>query len=110
MLGRCEIEAGKDSMWWGPGYHGSILMSNNAEPFKMLKLSTPSPVSLPWIFKALGPFKVVWFLTQLEDDRPVPEPLADWDAVELQAASGGRAGGVAHDDFRRRRPGYIQPS
>jgi hypothetical protein len=75
MLGRYEIEAGKDSMWWGPGYHGSMLMSNNAEPFKMIKLSTPSPVSLPWIFKALGPFKIVWFLTQLEDDRPVPEPL-----------------------------------
>jgi hypothetical protein len=75
MLSRCEIEVGKDSMWWGPGYHGSMLMSNNAEPFQMIKISNPTPVSLPWIFKALGPFKIVWFLTQLEDDRPVPEPL-----------------------------------
>jgi hypothetical protein len=75
MLGKYEVEAGKDSMWWGPGYHGSMLMSSNAEPFKMIKLSNPTPVSLPWIFQALGPFKVVWFLTQLEDDRPIPEPL-----------------------------------
>jgi len=74
MLGKFEVEVGKDSMWWGPGYHGSMLMSNNAEPFKMIKLSTPTPVSLPWIFRALGPFKVVWFLTQLEEDRPVPRP------------------------------------
>jgi len=73
-LGRFEVEVGKDSMWWGPGYHGSMLMSNNAEPFKMIKLSTPTPVSLPWIFRALGPFKVVWFLTQLEEDRPIPRP------------------------------------
>jgi hypothetical protein len=73
-LGRFEIEAGKDSMWWGPGYHGSLLMSNNAEPFTMVKLSTPGPVALPWIFRGLGPFKVVWFLTQLEEDRPVPRP------------------------------------
>jgi len=74
MLGKFEIEVGKDSMWWGPGYHGSMLMSNNAEPFTMVKLSTPSPVKLPWIFRGLGPFKFVWFLTQLEEDRPIPKP------------------------------------
>jgi hypothetical protein len=73
-LDKFEIEAGKDSLWWGPGYHGSLLMSNNAEPFKMIKLSNPSPIKLPWILDGLGPFKVVWFLTQLEEDRPVPEP------------------------------------
>ena len=74
MLGKFEVEVGKDSMWWGPGYHGSMLMSNNAEPFTMIKLSTPTPISLPWIFQGLGPFKLVWFLTQLEEDRPVPKP------------------------------------
>jgi hypothetical protein len=73
-LGRFEIEAGKDSMWWGPSYHGSLLMSNNAEPFTMVKLSTPGPVALPWIFRGLGPFKFVWFLTQLEEDRLDPRP------------------------------------
>ena len=73
-LWKMEIEVGKDSLWWGPGYRGSLLMSNNADPFKMVKLSTPSPVELPWIFRGLGPFKFVWFLTQLEKDRPVPEP------------------------------------
>ncbi len=72
-IGKVEIEAGKDSLWWGPGYNGSLLMSNNAEPFKMIKLSTPGPVELPWIFRGLGPFKAVWFLTQLEKDRAVPE-------------------------------------
>ncbi len=74
MLGKFEVELGKDSMWWGPGYHGSMLISNNAEPFTMIKLSTPTPVSLPWIFQAIGPFKLVWFLTQLEEDRPIPRP------------------------------------
>jgi hypothetical protein len=68
-----EIEAGKDSMFWGPG-HGGLIMSNNPDPFKMVKISNPSPVSLPWIFRALGPFKIVWFLTQLEEDRPIPKP------------------------------------
>ena len=73
MLGRLEIEAGKDSLWWGPGYHGSIIMSNNIEPFKMVKISNPNPVKLPWIFERLGPFKAVWFLTELEEDRTIPD-------------------------------------
>lgn len=69
-----ELELGKDSLWWGPGYEGSILMSNNADPFKMVKISTPSPIQLPWIFRWFGPFKAVWFLTELEEDRTIAEP------------------------------------
>jgi len=73
-IGKAEVEVGKDSLWWGPGYHGSILMSNNAQPFKMIKVSNDRPMRLPWIFSGLGPFKAVWFLTELEKDRTIPEP------------------------------------
>jgi len=72
-LGSLEIEVGKDSLWWGPGYHGSMLMSNNTETFKMIKISNPHPTELPWIFRSLGPCKTVWFLTELEKDRFIPE-------------------------------------
>ena len=72
-LGRIEIEVGKDLLWWGPGYHGSIIMSNNVEPFKMIKVSNPQPILLPWIFSGLGPFKAVWFLTELEEHRHIAE-------------------------------------
>ncbi len=71
-LGKIEIEAGRDSMWWGPGYHGSMLMSNNARPFTMLKVSNPVPTQLPWVFERLGPFKAVYFLTELEESRDHP--------------------------------------
>jgi hypothetical protein len=72
QLGALELEAGRDSLWWGPGHHGSILMSNNARPFDMLKLSNPRPILLPWIFRALGPVKAEWFLARLEGDRDFP--------------------------------------
>jgi len=72
-FGNIEVEVGKDSLWWGPGYHGSILMSNNAEPFKMVKISNPRPTQLPWIFSGFGLFKGTWFLTELEKDRFIPE-------------------------------------
>lgn len=70
--GPAAVEIGKDSLWWGPGYRGSMLMSNNAEPFKMIKITNPQPGQLPWILHYLGPFRVQWFLARLEEDRHIP--------------------------------------
>ena len=70
-----DLQIGKDSQWWGPGYHGALLLTNNAEPFTMARLTNPQPVLLPWIFKYLGPFNFTFFTTRLEKDRKdVPEP------------------------------------
>ena len=66
---------GKDSQWWGPGYHGALLLSNNAEPLTMIKFTGPEPQILPWVFKYLGPFQYNVFVTRLEKDRiDFPEP------------------------------------
>jgi len=70
-LANIEIEAGRDSLWWGPAYHGSMIMTNNAEPFNMIKISNPRPKKLPWIFEGLGMFKAAWFLAELEEDRTI---------------------------------------
>lgn len=64
-----ELEVGRDSLWWGPGYHGSLLMSNNARPFDIIKLSNPEPVRLPWIFSYLGHWQFNLIFSQLNDDR-----------------------------------------
>jgi len=68
-----ELEAGRDSLWWGPGRHGSLILTDNARPFDLIKVSNPRPVLLPWLFRHLGLFKVVAFWTELEKDRAVPE-------------------------------------
>lgn len=62
-----ELEFGRDSMWWGYGYHGDLLLTNNATPFDMIRLSNPEPVILPWYFSYLGPFKFSIFFSRLED-------------------------------------------
>jgi len=59
-----EIEVGRDSLWWGQGAHGDEILTNNAFPLDMVKLSNPEPTLLPWIFKYLGPFKYVFFLSK----------------------------------------------
>ena len=67
-----ELEVGRDSLWWGPGYHGALLMSNNARPFDLIKLSNPRPFLLPFV----GPFKFNLFLSRLDYGEPfVPKPL-----------------------------------
>jgi hypothetical protein len=69
-----DLEAGKDSQWWGPGRHGSILLSNNAEPFKIVKLTNPEPVILPSFLRHLGLFKFTFFVTRLGEERVISRP------------------------------------
>ncbi|MCL5279176.1 MAG: capsule assembly Wzi family protein [Planctomycetes bacterium] len=71
-LGPFELEAGRDSLWWGPGHHGAMIVSNNVRPFDLVKFSNAQPILLPWIFRVLGPVKGEWFLAQLEADRDYP--------------------------------------
>ncbi len=62
-----DMQIGRDSLWWGPGYHGSLLMSNNAKPFDMIKLSNQRATLLPWVFSYLGPFRFNIILSRLDD-------------------------------------------
>jgi hypothetical protein len=73
-LGPVEVSFGRQSLWWGQGRHGSLILTDNAQPLDMLRITNPSPVLLPWIFKYLGPFRFDVFWSQLEDDRVVPHP------------------------------------
>ena len=71
-VGSFEIQVGRDSLWWGPGYHGGLIMTNNAQPFPMFQLSNPSPILLPGMFRRLGPVRGFFFLTKLEAARNKP--------------------------------------
>jgi len=105
-LWNLELEAGRDHLWWGLGRRGSLLLTNNAEPFDMVKLSNPDPVLLPWIFRWIGPIKATWFWTELEKDRVIPranltglrfdfKPTPNWEvggARVIQFGGAGRPG------------------
>jgi len=69
-----DLEIGKDSQWWGPGYHGALLLSNNAQGLSLIKITNADPVQLPSIFRYLGLFRFTFFASRLEEERFVPEP------------------------------------
>ena len=73
-LWNIELTAGRQSLWWGPGFHGALLLTDNARPFDLIKLTNPKPVTLPWIFSYIGPVKLTAFVTMLEEDRDFANP------------------------------------
>lgn len=62
-----DIQFGRDSMWWGRARHGEMILTNNAVPLDMVKVTNSTPSLLPWYFSYLGPFKYTFFLSRLED-------------------------------------------
>jgi hypothetical protein len=66
------LEAGRGTQWWGPGYHGSLLLTNHAFPLDMIKLGSDQPFRLPWMLQHLGEWKINSFLAQLERNRDFP--------------------------------------
>ena len=63
------LEAGRGTQWWGPGYHGSLLLTDHAFPMDMIKLGTERPFQLPGFLGGLGDWKVNAFLAQLDRNR-----------------------------------------
>lgn len=73
-LGPFEVSVGRQSLWWGQGRHGSLLLTDNARPLDMVRMTNPLPLQLPWILEWLGPFRFDAFWSRLEKDRVIPEP------------------------------------
>lgn len=75
--GGLELEVGRDANWFGPGYRGALSLSNNANNFDMIKLSSPEPLDVGWVKKYLGDFKYSLIVSRFDetgsgDDRREP--------------------------------------
>jgi len=64
-LNNVQISFGVQSVWLGPGESGSLLMSNNAAPFPMVKVDDVVPHKIPGLSRILGPFRTEFFVGQL---------------------------------------------
>ena len=60
------LEVGRTSQWWGPGYHGSLLVTDHAFALDMVKLGSEEPFRLPGFLQGLGEWKIDTFLTHLD--------------------------------------------
>jgi hypothetical protein len=80
-----EAGGGQESLWWGPGFNGSMLLSTNGRPFDLIKVGAAEQFTLPWIFEHLGPMKLTYFLGQLGGGWSVPPHQAHWASPQSHA-------------------------
>jgi len=73
-LDNWQITFGQQSLWWGPTLGGPMLLSDNAEPIPMFRISRVSPLQLPWIFGFLGPMRLEVFFGQLSGQQFIQGP------------------------------------
>jgi hypothetical protein len=64
-INNVQISVGKQSAWLGPGESGSLLMSDNAAPFPMVRIDDVTPHKIPGLSRILGPFRTEFFVGQL---------------------------------------------
>src|SRR5713226_5588022 len=61
-----ELSFGRQSLDWGLGEGGALILSDNAEPINMFRINRVSPLLLPSLLKFLGPVRMEFFVGQLD--------------------------------------------
>ena len=73
VLGNWSVAASTQQRWWGPGWDGSLILSNNARPFPALTIDRvfTDAFKTKWL-SWLGPWDLSVMFGQLEKERAVP--------------------------------------
>ena len=75
-LGNWMLSAGWQNRWYGPGWDGSLILSNNARPTPgvMLQRNNSLPFGSKWL-RWIGPWTLSTFMGWLDDERAVEDAL-----------------------------------
>lgn len=69
-----QVSLGRQSLSWAVGDGESLLLSNNAQPLDMLRITRVVPQRWPWFLKHLGPLRTEFFISKLEGHTLIPRP------------------------------------
>lgn len=81
--GNWQFTFGNQSLSWGPGAGGSLLLSNNAEPVPMLRITPVEPFTLPF-FRFLGAVKFDQFYGRLNGHAVASQPWIYGQKISLK--------------------------
>jgi hypothetical protein len=54
-----QVAFGRQSLWWGPGDGGPLILGDNAGPHNMFRINRVTPFKLPSVLGWLGPLRQV---------------------------------------------------
>lgn len=60
-----ELEVGRDENWFGQGFRGTTILTDNARNLDEIKLSSPEPVDWPWFKRNIGLLKYALVFSRL---------------------------------------------
>ena len=69
QFGNFVAELGRDYAVFGPAPAGGLLLSTNAPPLDMVRLSMQRPAALPWWFRRLGPVHAMLLVADVGAER-----------------------------------------
>jgi len=79
-----QFSVGKQSLMWGPGRSGAMLVGQNAEPLYMLRLSQTTPWRIPILSRVLGPARWDAFMGKLSGHRNPRSPWIHGQKISFQ--------------------------
>jgi membrane-associated phospholipid phosphatase len=85
MFANWELSFGKQSLWWGPGDGGPMMLSDNAAPINMFRINRVTPFKLPSVLGWLGPIRLELFLGQFDGYQFVASPAVGFTGQTGQA-------------------------
>ncbi|MCH9695889.1 MAG: capsule assembly Wzi family protein [Gammaproteobacteria bacterium] len=73
VFGNWSVAASTQERWWGPGWDGSLILSNNARPMPALVVDRifTDPWNTKWL-SWMGPWDFSLMFGQMEEDRDIP--------------------------------------
>jgi hypothetical protein len=75
QLGDYAVTFGKQSLLLGPGQSGPLMLSNNADPMYMFRISRTSPLVLPGFLRHLGEIRGEFVLSKLSGHQFPARPF-----------------------------------
>jgi hypothetical protein len=82
-LGEYAVTFGKQSLWLGPGESGPLMLSDNADPMYMFRISRTSPLVLPGILRHVGEIRGEFLLTKLSGHQFPARPFFNLQKVSF---------------------------
>jgi Capsule assembly protein Wzi/PAP2 superfamily len=74
-LGEYAVTFGKQSLWLGPGESGPLMLSDNADPMYMLRLTRTTPLVLPGFLRHLGEIRGEFLVSKLSGHQFPQRPF-----------------------------------
>lgn len=81
-----QLSFGRQSLWWGTSEGGPLLLSSNAEPINMVRLSRAVPFKLPSVLGIFGPMKIDFFVGRLGGHEVAARPWLQGQRISFKMA------------------------